>query len=123
MVLVMGDNEVERLRALTLDLLGAKQQAMSYANIYWEHYEADGEVDEASLRWALDQLVDSGEVQRVCGDGADEYRWVQPQEAESLADKVRRLEAENAKIRGWCEGFEVHSIELAVKLERSEARL
>jgi hypothetical protein len=95
-MVAMGDNEVERLKALTLDLLGANQQAMSYANIYWEHYECDGEVDEVALRDALDGLIGEGKI--VYGD-ADEYRWMPPQEGESLADKVKQLEAEVERLR------------------------
>lgn len=87
-------NEVERLKALTLDLLGANQRWMSYANIYWEHYEADGEVNEVALRDALVDLVLDDAIER----DKDEYRWVPPQEAESLADKVKRLEAEREAV-------------------------
>jgi hypothetical protein len=89
-----ADTKVERLKALALDLLGGSGQWMTYPIIYWEHYEADGEVDEPALRAALDQLVDCGKVQIVGGDGGVECRIARPQEGESLADKVRRLEAE-----------------------------
>lgn len=91
----MGEEtQVDAYKRLTLDLLGGSGQWMSYQEIYWEHHEADGDVDEPALRTALEQLADGGAVQRMGDHPSVQYRIARPQEGESLADKVKRLEAE-----------------------------
>jgi hypothetical protein len=95
----MGDNEVERLRALTLDLLGGNGQWMSYIDIAEDFRARDGAVDPLLLVAALDDLAVGGHIQRVAHAGEIVYRSAPPQQGESLVDKVKRLEAENERLR------------------------
>lgn len=95
----MGDEtRVDVYKRLTLDLLGGVGGWMGFDDIAADFEMNDGEVDRNALGAALGELVDLGQIaHEVCG-GDDEYRIAPPQEGESLAEKVKRLEAENERL-------------------------
>lgn len=96
----MGDEtRVDVYKRLTLDLLGGVGGWMGFDDIAADFEMNDGEVDRNALGAALGELVDLGQIaHEVCG-GDDEYRIAPQQEGESLAEKVKRLEAENERLR------------------------
>lgn len=115
----MGDEtKVDAYKRLTLDLLAGSQQWMTYANIYLEHYEADGEVDEEALRLALNRLADEKRVE-FSGWHSYDYRIASPQEGESLTEKVKRLEVENERLGRHAVTLEQERLALAADAQHA----
>ncbi|MGK3981351.1 bZIP transcription factor [Sorangium sp. So ce118] len=115
----MADAEVERLKALTLDLLGGNQQWMSFDDIAADFRESDGDVDEGALRVALSEHFGDGALLCDIVDGVRQYRIAPPQDGESLAEKVKRLEAENESLRGMNERLDAECLALAADAQHA----
>jgi hypothetical protein len=105
-----AETEVDRLKRLTLDLLGGSQQWLSFADIAAEHYAADGDIDRDALADALVELLAEDKIEQ----DADEYRWLDPaagdggqSELAALRAEVDRLRAENDSLRERCAAAEL----------------
>lgn len=90
------ETKVEVYKRLALGLLGSNQQWMTFTEIAADFRESDGDVDEGALSDALDALVAEW---KIWDDDCGAFHWAPPQEGESLAEKLKRLEAENETLR------------------------